>query len=142
MTHRAEARRTIPVPAADLWQTVSRMDGMEDWYPGLIQKSEVLEPQAAQPRRECVMVDGGELKERILLRDEKTRTFVYAIDEHPLPAGNVVGTIRIDDLGDGTSSVSWSSDLVLDDTNAEQMREMVSGMYAKGLEGLERYHAG
>ena len=28
MTHRAEARRTNPVPAADLWQTVARMDGM------------------------------------------------------------------------------------------------------------------
>ena len=142
MTHRAEARRIIPVPAADLWETVSRMDGMEDWYPDLIASSEVPDPEAAQPRRNCVMANGGELKERILLRDGKTRTFVYAIDEHPLPAGNVVGTIRIDDLGDRRSSVLWSSDLVLDGANADKMRALVTDMYARGLESLEGYHAG
>lgn len=142
MTHRAEARRIIPVPADDLWRTVSRMDGMEDWYPDLIQSSNVPDPDAAQPRRECVMANGGELKERILVRDDATRTFVYAIDKHPMPARNVVGTIRIDDLGDGRSSVSWASDLVFDEANAGEMRAMVSGMYEKGLESLERYHAG
>ncbi len=30
MTHRVRAERTIPVEAAELWQTVSKMTGMED----------------------------------------------------------------------------------------------------------------
>jgi len=88
------------------------------------------------------MQDGGVLKERILLRDAETRTFVYAIDSHPLPARNVVGTMRIDDLGDGQSHVSWSADMMLDSASADQMTKMVTGMYEQGLSALESYHAG
>lgn len=86
------------------------------------------------------MQDGGVLVERILLRDAATRTFVYAIDSHPLPARNVVGTIRIDDLGDGQSHVSWSAQMVLEPSSADQMTSMVTGMYERGLASLEKHH--
>lgn len=140
MTHYIRAERHIPIGADALWHTVSQMTDMEKWYPGLIQESEVLEAGSAQPRRTCVMQDGGVLKERILLRDAATRTFSYAIDEHGSPARNVVGTIRIDDLGDGTSHVSWSAQLVLDPEAAEKFGPMVHGMYDNGLASLETYH--
>lgn len=140
MTNHIEAKREICVPADDLWKTVSQMTGMETWYPGLIRESEVLHADSAQPKRNCVMQDGGELKERILLRDDATRTFVYAIDSHPLSAKNVVGTIRIDDLGNGKSHVLWAADMVLDPASAEQMEGMVRGMYEAGLASLEDFH--
>src|SRR6056297_2946822 len=114
MTHYVNAEREMPVAAEDLWQTVRRMTGMEDWYPGLIRESQVLEQDGAEPRRTCIMQDGGVLKERVLLRDDATRTFVYAIDSHPLPARSVVGTIRIDDIGNGRSHVTWSASMALD----------------------------
>lgn len=106
MSHHIQATRIIPAAASDLWQTVSAMTAGEDWCHGLISHNEVLEPGSDQPLRTCAMQDGGALKERILLRDDPTRTFVYAIDCHPLPAGNVVGVIRIDDLGDARSHVT------------------------------------
>ena len=140
MTHHVQASRQIPVSADDLWQTISQMTGMEAWYPGLIRESEVIEQNSAEPKRNCTMQDGGVLKERILLRDNATRTFVYAIDIHPLPAQNVVGTIRIDDLGSGQSHVSWSANLALDPDMAEQMQGMVQGMYENGLASLEAFH--
>lgn len=140
MTHHVKATREIPVASADLWQTVRQMTGMEDWYPGLIRESEVLEEDGTEPRRNCVMRDGGLLKERILLRDDLTRTFVYAIDSHPLPAKNVVGTIRIDDIGGGGSHVTWSASLALDPKSADQIAAMVTGMYEAGLASLEAYH--
>ena len=141
MTHSVEARRTLSVPADDLWNTIRRMDNMEAWYPDCITASEVPDPDAAQPRRNCTMADGGTLKERILRRDDATRTFVYAIDSHPLPARNVVGSLRIDDLGQGRSVVTWCAHMVLDEAVVVQMAEMVTGIYAKGLESLEAYHA-
>lgn len=141
MTHHIKATREIPVSAGRLWKTISQMTGMETWYPDLIRQSEVIDADSAQPRRNCVMRDGGELKERILLRDDATRTFTYAIDSHPLPAENVVGTIRIDDLGDGRSHVSWAADMVLDPASAEHFSGMVLGMYENGLASLEQHHA-
>lgn len=140
MTHHIQATREIPVSADMLWETVSQMSGMETWYPGLIRESEVLDADSAQPRRNCIMQDGGALEERILLRDDATRTFIYAIDSHPMPAKNVVGTIRIDDLGNGTSHVSWAADMVLDPASADQFAGMVQGMYDGGLASLEEYH--
>jgi mxaD protein len=142
MTHHVKAEREIPVAAETLWHTIHQMTGMEVWYPGLIRESEVLEGDSVQPRRICSMQDGGTLKERILLRDAATRTFVYAIDSHPLPAKNVVGTIRIDDLGNGRSYVSWSASLALDPKNANQIAAMVTGMYEAGLASLEAHHLG
>lgn len=142
MTHYVKAEREIPVAAEALWQTIQQMTGMEDWYPGLIRESEVLEEGSVQPRRNCIMQDGGQLKERILVRDAATRTFVYAIDSHPLPAKNVVGTIRIDDLGYGRSYVRWSASLALDPKTADQIAAMVTGMYEAGLASLEAHHLG
>ncbi|MEM9840505.1 MAG: SRPBCC family protein [Pseudomonadota bacterium] len=141
MTHHVIAQRKIAVPADDLWSTIRRMDGIEAWYSDFISASEVPDPDALQPRRNCTMADGGELKERILLRDDVTRTFVYAIDSHPLPARNLVGSIRIDDLGNQTSMVTWGANMTLEDAHAAQMEDMVTEIYAKGLKSLEQYHA-
>lgn len=140
MTHHVRAEREIPVPAGDLWQTVRQMTGMETWYPGLIRESEVLEATSPQPLRNCIMQDGGELKERILVRDDATRTFVYSIDSHPLPARNVVGTLRIDDLSDGRSYVTWAANMELDPETADQILGMIKSMYENGLASLEAYH--
>lgn len=138
MTQHVRAERRIPVPAADLWATVVRMSGMEEWYPDLIAASEVDETGNV-PRRTCTMRDGGTLEERILLRDAARRTFVYAIDSHPHPARHVVGTIRLDDLGDGSSHVSWSAQMALDPAMAGQVTAMVAGMYEAGLESLDAH---
>lgn len=115
---------------------------MEAWYPGFFSASDVPNPNVAQPKRHCRIADGGELKEHILLRDDATRTFIYSIDSHQLPAKNVVGSLRIDDLGDGRSTVTWGVNMVLVDAMAAQMTEIVMGIYVKGLESLEAYHAG
>ena len=141
MTSNVSAARRIPVSADTLWATVRAMTGMENWYPGLIRESEIQGANDAQPTRTCVMQDGSVLKERILLRDNATRTFVYAIDSHPLPARNVVGMIHIDDLGEGQSHMAWSAQMVLDPASADQISTMVSGMYEQGLTSLEAHHA-
>ncbi len=135
---RAEATRLIEVPAEKLWPTIARMTGMEEWYPGLISRS-VVDASGDQPTRFCVMRDGGELQERILVRDAGTRTFIYAIDRHPLPAADVVGTIRIDPVDQG-SHVTWDAQFSAEPEAAAQLVEMISGMYRAGLESLASHH--
>lgn len=135
---RAAASRMIDTSADQLWQTISQMTGMEDWYPQLIASSQV-DQSADQPTRLCVMLDGAELHERILLRDEATRTFTYAIDQHPLPAANVVGTIRIDPIGT-RSQVTWDAQFTTQPEVADQIVEHITNMYRAGLDNLAAYH--
>ena len=79
------------------------------------------------------------MHERILLRDEATRTFVYAIDKHPLPPRGVVGTIRVDG-DDGQAHVTWDAQFRIDDAIAGDVTAMVQGVYEGGLESLAAYH--
>ena len=137
--HRAQASRTISVPAADLWDTIQKATGMEDWYPQLIAQSSVHD-DANGLKRVCTLANGGELHERILLRDEATRTFVYAIDKHPLPPVNVVGTIRIDPV-EGGAHVTWDSQFTVADEAATETVAMITTMYEGGLASLEAHHA-
>lgn len=105
---------------------------MEDWYPEMIRASHL-----RGDHRICEMTDGSLLEERILLRDPVTRTFVYAIDKHPLPATGVVGSIRIDD-DDGGSLVTWSAFFTADPALASEVEAQVAELYRQGLASLER----
>ena len=136
--HRAQATRMIAVPADELWKTIHQATHMEQWYPQLITQSSISDDQGTM-RRVCTLANGGQLHERILLRDDATRTFVYAIDKHPLPPVNVVGTIRIDAV-DGGSHVTWDSQFTVADEAADETVAMVVGMYEDGLESLALYH--
>lgn len=135
---RAEATKEIAIPAEALWATIEKMTGMENWYPDLISESSI-EESGDETLRFCTMADGGKLEERVLIRDRGTRTFVYAIDIHPLPATNIVGTLRVDDLN-GTSKVTWDAQFTVEDAAAEQTVAMINGMYAAGLDSLAAFH--
>ncbi len=138
LTCRAHAHRMIDAPPDVLWSTIAAMTGMEDWYPDLIARSKV-DAATTPPTRFCVMRDGGELHERILLRDADTRTFVYAIDHHPMPAQSVVGTIRID-AADTGSRVTWDAQFNVEDTMADALTQTISAMYRAGLDSLANHH--
>lgn len=135
---RAEASREIAVPAATLWATIEQTTGMENWYPDLIISSKIAKTDG-EITRICIMKNGATLEERILVKDNITRTFVYAVDVHPLPAKNVIGTIRIDDLGDGCR-VNWDAQFSAEDSAAEETLAMVNGMYSAGLDSLATFH--
>jgi len=135
---RSEASLLINAQPETIWSTISQMTDMEAWYPALIASSKV-NASTDIPTRHCVMADGGELSERILVRDDATRTFVYAIDRHPMPAAAVVGTIRIDQADDG-AFVTWDAQFTAERETAAHITEMISAMYRAGLDSLANYH--
>lgn len=136
--YRAEAGLFIDVAPGVLWLTVAQMTDMEVWYPALITQSDV-NATVDPPTRICEMRGGDTLHERILLIDAATRTFVYAIDAHPMAAKDVVGTIRIDPISAG-SHVTWDAQFTVSDDLADDTVSMVAGLYRRGLESLAKYH--
>lgn len=85
------------------------------------------------------MANGAKLKERILEVDHDARRFRYAVDEHPLPAQDVVATITVAEAPNGQTTVSWGADYTAAPGQDAMMQETLEGLYAQGIQSLETY---
>jgi hypothetical protein len=85
------------------------------------------------------MVNGAQLKERILEVDHARRVFRYSIDEHPLPARNLTGTVKISDLGDGATAVSWGAQFEVEPAYRNELEGMFRDVYDQAIQGLEAF---
>jgi uncharacterized protein YndB with AHSA1/START domain len=129
--------RTINVDANTVWATISAGDGLDKWMPAITECR--VEGSGAGATRYCTMADGAKLTERLLEVNHDRRRFKCGIDEHPLPAKNIVGAVDILDLGKGKSEVSWSAGFDCDASHREELTGMFKSVYEQGLEGLEAY---
>ncbi len=137
MGYAVKVVRTINADADTVWATISAGDGLDKWIPVITECR--VEGSGAGATRYCTMANGAKLKERLLEVNHDRRRFKYGIDEHPLPAKNVVGTVEILDLGNGMSDVSWSAEFDCDASHKEELTGMFKGVYEQGLEGLDVY---
>ncbi len=137
MGYAVKVVRTINVDADTVWATISAGDGLDKWMPAITECR--IEGVGAGATRYCTMANGAKLKERVLEVDHDRRRFKYGIDEHPLPARNIVGVVEIRDLGKGKSEAWWSAEFDCDVSHKEDLTGMFRGVYAQGLEGLEAY---
>ena len=89
--------------------------------------------------RTCVTVDGSLLSERILSVDHATRTFRYAIDDHPLPAARMEAAIAVTDLGAASCRVEWSARYEVAEVEAAFLNATLESLYSQGIRSLEAH---
>ena len=140
-THAATAAATIDVPADTAWATIADGGGVHLWFPDVIASSEI-DGEGVGAARRCRMRDGAPLAERILEIDHGARRFVYAIDEHPLPATDVVATMTVTPAGAGASRIEWGASFEADDEAVPQVAGMLERIYATGIRNLAAFHGG
>lgn len=141
MRSRSEAQAVVEAPATALWETVAAAGGVDRWFGEAISACEISGTGRGAERR-CTMVDGAELRERILDVDHEKKRFVYAVEQHPLPAGGLVSTIDIEDLGDGRARVIWAAEYEADEAHAAQIDQTLLSLYGQGIEALAAHCAG
>ncbi|MBE9169972.1 SRPBCC family protein [Pleurocapsales cyanobacterium LEGE 06147] len=90
MKQAVTVEQEIAGKADAIWATISSGGDVHQWFP-IIQSCR-LEGSGEGASRFCTMIDGTELKERIVEVNHATRRFRYAIDRHPLPAQDVVAS--------------------------------------------------
>lgn len=137
MVYTVKVVKAINADAGKVWNAIGSGDGLDKWMPVITECR--IEGSGEGATRYCTMANGAKLRERILEVNHGRRRFKYGIDEHPLPAKNVVGTIEIRDLGGGRSEVSWSAEFDCDAAHKQELEGMLKGSYEQGLEGLEKY---
>lgn len=136
MKKHTTAVATVTAPADRIWATIAAGGGVHQWFGAVITACE-LKGSGAGAERFCTMANGAELKERIMEVDHSAKRFRYAIDQHPLPASEVVATIEVADLGDGKTKITWGAEYGVEDAHAEVVDQTLSGLYAQGIQALE-----
>jgi len=127
--------RTINAPADFVWNTVRAFAGLEQYFSAFV--SSTVEGSGVGATRVLNLADGGQFVERLESVEDGTRTLSYRILQCPLPIENYVGTVTVEDAGDGASKVTWSSTFDASKDAESAMVEMFDGAYADGIGGLE-----
>lgn len=134
----SEASKTIDAPANFVWSTVRAFSGLERYF--TMFASSTTEGSGVGATRRLNLPDGGQFHERLESLDDASRTLTYRVLTSPLPVENYVGTVTVDDAGNGRSRVTWSSRFDVSPEHEAAMVDLLNGAYASGIDGLAALH--
>lgn len=123
----AEIKATYKAPADELWRMVEFHQPSENIMPP-VSASEVI-GKGVGARKLNTLDGGGMLELQLVYFDPKSMTFNYVIRSSPLPLKNYVGVVRVKDLGDGRSELTWRGTFDPDGVDQAKADETVQGFY-------------
>lgn len=117
------AQTTIAAPASDIWATVGDFGGLTGWMVG-VDSCEV------DGDERIVATMGMEIRERLVRRDDATRSLAYTITQSPMPLEQHEAEITVHAGDDGTR-VTWEVTVVPD-----ELAEVFGNVYQGCLDAL------
>ncbi len=124
MTEFAESIE-IERDADAVWEVVGDVARISDWLP-LLNDS-----QLDGDVRVC-QVEGGQITERILGRDDDARRYEYTITDSPMPVESIRAAIEVAG-DDGRATVTWTTSV-----EPDELAEQFAPIYREGLVNLKR----
>src|SRR5262249_45854954 len=110
-----------------VWACFADFGDLSAWAPG---RSRVPVEGRGVGAVRTVEGDGGPpVRERLEAYDSAHHTFTYAMLESPFPFTGYVATVRLQDLGDGRTSIDWSSQFEPSGLPTEQIAQVIEGIY-------------
>lgn len=114
---------TLTATADAAWKVVGDFGGLGDFFPGI-------ESFRLEGDDRIIGMFGMEIRERLLSRDEATRTISYSVVEG-VPIDSHKATITVEPDGEG-SKVTWAYDVTPD-----EMAPIFGDTYKAALASLE-----
>ncbi len=139
MSH-VSMQETIGASAAEVWKTISDFNGAGTYIGGIANST--MEGEGVGAVRTITMKNGGQVRERLESFDPQTCTLSYAIIGGVIPLENYLSTMEVKDLGDGQSTLAWSSTFEPKGVSEEEAKTLVEGIYNAGFKGLKRLYGG
>lgn len=128
----------VPAAAQQVWDTIGKFGALSDWHPA-IQSSET---EGDGNRRRLKLVDGSEIVEELVEKDDGGKTYTYTMEQPgPLPVQKYKATIKVEDDGKGNSNVTWSGSFE-PTADPEDARKAVENVYEQGLNNLRKMMGG
>jgi mxaD protein len=137
----------INAPAAVVWAKVKNFGDLGAWHPA-VAKTEIIgkKNNVKGAVRLLTLQDGGTIKEKLLIYNEKGMTFEYQILEGVLPVSSYVSWITVKGSKTGATTVVWKSTFKRKDTSANPAEgqddatavKTITNVYKAGLENLKK----
>ncbi len=127
----------IGASADAVWKLIRGFGDLTDWAAG-IEKCEVM-GEGVGAVRTLVMPGGLTLSERLESYDEKGRSFSYSMVEPvSLPLKNYLATVSVRKEGPDRCTVEWSGTFEPTDAPAEQLEDMMRGVYSGSITSIRK----
>jgi hypothetical protein len=127
------------VVSSRLWERVGRFASLGEWSPAV----EHHECNGETPGSVRILhVEGGTVTEKLIEMNSRERFYIYSIEDSPLPVKNYQATIKVQDDGDGTCIMHWSSTFEPAGVTEAEAIQIIEGIYRSGLEALRLEFSG
>ena len=128
---------TLPVPARTVWDTIGGFNSLARWHPAVAKSEETKEGSATV--RRLTLHGGGSIVERLEAKDDRKRTYTYAIVSGPLPVAGYQARLHVEENKDGKScTVEWSSTFEPSGASEPEAVKVIRGIYEAGFESLRK----
>lgn len=131
------ASAVIAAPGSCAGEVIGSLGGLDKWFP-LVSACR-LEGSGAGARRFYTLPNGAEVQERIDEVDRNQMRVRYSITKAALPVDGYVGTVVVKAVDDAHSEIAWHAEYSPAPEHAAELREMLRGAIAEGINGLEAY---
>jgi len=115
------------VSADELWEMVDFHQPSEAIMPPIT--SSVRDGEGLGALKTNTLQGGGDVHLQLVYWAPGDHAFNYVIQSSPLPVANYVGEVRVTDLGDGRSELSWSGVYDANGVTDEEADAILQGFY-------------
>ncbi|MFF2353514.1 SRPBCC family protein [Kitasatospora sp. NPDC058115] len=132
--------RVVPGTPEQVWNLIGGFDALPDWLP-YIPESVAVEGGRV---RQLKNPEGEVIVERLVDFNETERQYSYAILQAPFPVDGYVSTIRVHAVPgrDDVAEVQWSGRFNPKGATEQETVDLFHGIYADGLDALNKTLAG
>lgn len=109
-----------------VWSVVGAPERINQWLPF------IASCRIDGDARYCTAVNGADLEERIVSRNDADRSYQYTIESSPMPIEDILATITVSPAGDDCSLVTWHTFV-----EPAELAEVFAPIYREGLESLK-----
>ena len=129
---------TLPAKPAEVWKVVGNYGQLEAWHP-VVAKTEITKGanNKVGAVRALETKDGAKIVEELLNYDGRKKSLRYKFIESPLPVSDYQSTLSVVAAGQG-SKVVWKGSFKAKGVEDAKAREIFTGIYKAGFEGLSK----
>ena len=130
----------LDVPVETAWDVLRDFNGHDQWHP--VVADSAIERGYDSDRVGCVrrfhLVDGSELREKLLTFSDAEMAFSYCLLETPVPLLNYVAHVRLSPVTDGDRTFwHWESRFDTPPGREEELKQMVGeNIYQGGIDAI------
>ena len=127
--------KTINANADQAWAAISRIGGLDRWFPIIADCSVFGTGEGAT--RILTLVDGGKIKDRIEVIDHQQRSLRYNRIESPFPVLSYFGTVKVSKVCDINAELSWTVEIDVQEEQRDAIVGLIHRALTEGIDGLE-----